>query len=204
MQDFYPVKAEQQNERIACDAEKYQSMYQYSCDNPVDFWDTQGDRLDWVRRYTRDAVMDVKYDKDDVSIRWYHDGILNVCYNCVDRHVRDKGGQTAIIWEGDDPNQSRHITYLELYREVNKFANVLKSLGVKRGDRVTIYMPMIPEAAYSMLACARIGAVHSVVFGGFSANALADRIDNCESDYVITADESKRGGKTIPVKKHGG
>ena len=199
MQDFYPAKAPQ-NQRTLCDADTYQKMYQHSVTDPIDFWDAQGDRLDWMRRYSRDAVMDTSYQPGNVNIRWYHDGILNVCYNCVDRHVKNRAGQTAIIWEGDDPNKSRHITYLELFYEVSKFANVLKEIGVKRGDRVTIYMPMVLEAAYAMLACARIGAIHSVVFGGFSANALADRIDNCESDFVITADESIRGGKTIPLK----
>ncbi len=200
LEEFYPVKSDQQNEDILCDAKTYQSLYQHSMNDPVAFWDKQGERLDWIRRYTPDAVMDYSFDKKNVGIRWYHDGILNVCYNCVDRHVKDKAGQTAIIWEGDDPQNSRHITYLELYHEVNKFANVLKEMGVKRGDRVTIYMPMIPEAAYAMLACARIGAVHSVVFAGFSANALQGRIDDCKSDYVITADEGIRGGKAIALK----
>ncbi len=199
LEEFYPVQ--RKDGRTSCDAETYQQMYQHSIEDPAGFWDKQGDRLDWIRRYSSDAVMDCNYDKNNLGVRWYHDGVLNVCYNCVDRHVKNRAGQTAIIWEGDDPTKSRHITYLELYHEVNKFGNVLKNIGVKRGDRVTLYMPMIPEAAYAMLACARIGAVHSVVFGGFSATALAGRIDDCDSDFVITADESIRGGKTVPLKK---
>ena len=138
---------------------------------------------------------------DDVHIKWYADGVLNVSANCIDRHLAERGDQVAIIWEGDDPTQDKKITYNELHQEVSRFANVLKSQGVKKGDVVTLYMPMIPEAAYAMLACARIGAIHSVIFGGFSADAIAGRIVDCASNTVITADEGIRGGKTIPLKE---
>ncbi|HCL49324.1 MAG TPA: acetyl-coenzyme A synthetase, partial [Rhodobiaceae bacterium] len=177
---------------------QYQEMYQASLDDPDAFWAEHGQRLDWMRPYTK--VKNTHYGKDDVSIKWYEDGTLNACVNCVDRHLADKGDQTAIIWEGDEPDQDAKITYQELHDEVCRFANVLKAQGVKKGDRVTIYMPMIPEASYAMLACARIGAVHSVVFGGFSPDALAGRILDCDSTCVITADEGVRGGKKIPLK----
>lgn len=177
---------------------QYQEMYQASLDDPDAFWAEHGQRLDWMRPYTK--VKNTHYGKDDVSIKWYEDGTLNACVNCVDRHLADKGDQTAIIWEGDEPDQDAKITYQELHDEVCRFANVLKTQGVKKGDRVTIYMPMIPEASYAMLACARIGAVHSVVFGGFSPDALAGRILDCDSTCVITADEGVRGGKKIPLK----
>jgi len=176
----------------------YFAMYQRSIEDDEAFWAEQGKRIDWIKPFTK--VKDVSYQKDDLHIRWYYDGTLNVSANCIDRHLQDKADQVAIIWEGDDPSVSKHITYRQLHQEVCKFANVLKKLNVGKGDRVTLYMPMIPEAAYAMLACARIGAIHSVVFGGFSAEALAGRIIDCESKLVITADVSKRGGKQIPLK----
>ena len=162
------------------------------------FWNKHGKRIDWIKPYTK--IKNTKYSKEDVSIKWYEDGTLNACWNCVDRHLEEYGDQIAIIWEGDEPDQSANITYKQLHEEVCLFANTLKANGVRKGDRVTIYMPMIPEAAYAMLACARIGAVHSVVFGGFSPEALAGRILDCESTCVITADEGVRGGKKIPLK----
>ena len=177
---------------------KYQEMYRRSIEDPVAFWGEQGKRLDWIKPYT--IVKDASFGPGGVSIRWYEDGTLNACANCVDRHLETRGDQTAIIWEGDDPKEDAAITYRELHEQVSKFGNVLKNLGVKKGDRVTIYMPMIPEAAYAMLACARIGAVHSVVFGGFSPDSLAGRIEDCRSNFVITADEGIRGGRTIPLK----
>ena len=180
------------------DNETYQAMYAESISDPEGFWDKHGMRIDWIKPYTK--IKSTHYSKEDVSIKWYEDGTLNACWNCVDRHLDDHGDQTAIIWEGDEPDQSANITYRQLYEEVCLFANTLKANGVQKGDRVTIYMPMIPEAAYAMLACARIGAVHSVVFGGFSPEALAGRILDCESTCVITADEGVRGGKKIPLK----
>ena len=180
------------------DDARYQAMYKESIEDPDGFWDKHGKRLDWMTPYTK--VKNTHYGKDDVSIKWYEDGTLNACVNCVDRHLDTRGNDTAIIWEGDEPTQDAHISYTQLHEEVCRFANVLKAQGVKKGDRVTIYMPMIPEATYAMLACARIGAVHSVVFGGFSPDALAGRIRDCESTCVITADEGVRGGKKIPLK----
>ena len=177
---------------------QYFEMYQQSIDDNEAFWAEQGKRIDWIKPYTK--VKDVSFAKEDLHINWYSDGTLNVCANCVDRHLENKADQTAIIWEGDNPEVSKHISYRELHREVSRFANVLKKLGVVKGDRVTLYMPMIPEATYAMLACTRIGAVHSVVFGGFSAEALAGRIIDCKSKLVITADFSNRGGKKIPLK----
>ena len=180
------------------DDETYQAMYAESIADPESFWNKHGKRIDWIKPYTK--IKNTKYSKEDVSIKWYEDGTLNACWNCVDRHLEDYGDQIAIIWEGDEPDQSANITYKQLHEEVCLFANTLKANGVRKGDRVTIYMPMIPEAAYAMLACARIGAVHSVVFGGFSPEALAGRILDCESTCVITADEGVRGGKKIPLK----
>ena len=180
------------------DDEKYQAMYAESIADPESFWNKHGKRIDWIKPYTK--IKNTKYSKEDVSIKWYEDGTLNACWNCVDRHLEEYGDQIAIIWEGDEPDQSANITYKQLHEEVCLFANTLKANGVRKGDRVTIYMPMIPEAAYAMLACARIGAVHSVVFGGFSPEALAGRILDCESTCVITADEGVRGGKKIPLK----
>jgi acetyl-CoA synthetase len=176
----------------------YRAMHASACADPEAFWGVHGRRLDWIKPYTK--VKDTSFNEADFRIRWYGDGVLNVSANCIDRHLGARGDQIAIIWEGDDPSQSKHITYRELHAEVCRFANVLKAQAVKRGDRVTIYMPMIPEAAYAMLACARIGAIHSVVFGGFSPESLANRIKDCNSKCVITADEGVRGGKIIPLK----
>ena len=176
----------------------YEKMYAESVSDPDAFWGDHGRRIDWMKPYSK--VKNTNYGKDNVSIKWYEDGTLNACVNCVDRHLAARGDQTAIIWEGDEPDQDARISYTQLHEEVCRFANVLKSRGVKKGDRVTIYMPMIPEATFAMLACARIGAVHSVVFGGFSPEALAGRILDCESNCVITADEGIRGGKKIPLK----
>ena len=176
----------------------YQAMYDASVADPDAFWAEHGKRIDWIKPYSQ--VSDVSYDKADLHISWFGDGTLNAAANCLDRHLASRGTQTAIIWEGDDPADSRHISYAELHEEVCKFANVLKAEGAKKGDRITIYMPMIPEATVAMLACARIGAVHSVVFGGFSPDALAGRIQDCDSNMVITADEGLRGGRPVPLK----
>ena len=186
--------------RAFVDNGKYLDLYKASVADPVAFWREHGKRVDWVKPYTR--IKDVSFDANNLHIRWYEDGALNVSANCIDRHLATRGDQTAIIWEGDDPKESKHITYRQLHAEVCRFANVLKANGVKQGDRVTIYLPMIPEAAYAMLACARIGAVHSVVFGGFSPDSLAGRILDCTSNVVITADEGLRGGKTVPLKQN--
>ena len=184
--------------RAHATAESYQDMYQRSVSDPDAFWAEEGKRIDWIKPYTQ--ISDVSYNKPDVHIKWFADGTLNAAANCLDRHLATRGDQTAIIWEGDDPNESKHITYKELHAEVSRFANVLKSRGVKKGDRVTIYMPMIPEAAVAMLAVVRIGAVHSIVFGGFSPEALAGRIQDCDSTCLITADEGVRGGRAVPLK----
>ncbi|MCY4140093.1 MAG: AMP-binding protein, partial [Rhodobacteraceae bacterium] len=169
------------------DAGRYAEMYGHSVDDPVSFWGEHGKRVDWIQPYSR--VKEVSYGWPEVSIRWYDDGILNVCANCVDRHLPARSGQTAIIWEGDTPGTERHISYRELHEQVCRLANVYKSLGVRKGDRIVLYMPMIPEAAYAMLASARIGAVHSVVFGGFSPEALASRIQDCGASLVGRDDE---------------
>ncbi len=196
--EVYPVRPEWA-ERAWITREQYEEMYRRSVEDPEGFWAEQARRfVTWYREPTK--IKDVSYRRPDVHIRWFWDGELNACYNCVDRHLETRGDQVAIIWEGDDPAKDRRITYRELHREVSKLANVLKSLGVGRGDRVTIYMPMIPEVAYAMLACARIGAIHSVVFGGFSADSLADRINDARAKLVITADEGIRGGRRIPLK----
>jgi acetyl-CoA synthetase len=179
------------------DEAAYFRLYEQSIADPAKFWGEQGKRLHWIKPYTK--VKDVDFT-GDIRIRWYHDGTLNVAANCLDRHLATRADRTAIIWEGDSPNEQRHISYGEAYEEVCRLANVLKSRGVKKGDRVTIYMPMIPEATFAMLACARIGAVHSVVFGGFSPESLVGRIQDCESNCVITADEGLRGGRKIPLK----
>ena len=195
--DLYPVPA-----GVAAaahvDRATYDEMYRRSVEDPEGFWGEHGKRIDWFKPYTK--VKDVSYAKEDLHIRWFEDGTTNAAHNCLDRHLADRGDQTAIIWEGDDPADSKHITYRELHGEVCKFANVLKAQGVKKGDRITLYLPMIPEAAVAMLACARIGAVHSIVFGGFSPEALAGRIDGCDSKLVITADEGLRGGRKVPLK----
>jgi acetyl-CoA synthetase len=179
---------------------QYEAAYAQSVNDPDGYWAGEAARLDWIKPFTK--VKNVNWDPDNLSIKWFEDGALNVSANCIDRHLGQRADQTAIIWEGDDPGDSKHITYKQLHEEVCKFANVLKARGVKKGDRVTIYMPMIPEAAYAMLACSRIGAVHSVVFGGFSPDSLAGRIVDCDSKVVITADEGVRGGKAVPLKKN--
>ncbi|EHI48249.1 acetate--CoA ligase [SAR116 cluster alpha proteobacterium HIMB100] len=179
-------------------ADGYQTAYAQSLSDNEAFWAEHGKRIDWIKPYTK--ISDVSYTKSDVHIKWYEDGTLNASANCLDRHLATKGDQTAILWEGDDPADAKHITYAELHEEVCRFANALKARGVKKGDRVTIYMPMVPEAAVAMLACTRIGAIHSVVFGGFSPDALAGRIQDCASTVVITADEGIRGGRPIPLK----
>ena len=178
--------------------EGYQKAYAESLSDPDAFWAEHGKRIDWIQPYTK--ISDVSYDKPDVHIKWYEDGTLNASANCLDRHLETKGDKTAILWEGDDPADAKHITFKELHAQVCRFANALKARGVNKGDRVTIYMPMVPEAAVAMLACARIGAIHSVVFGGFSPDALAGRIKDCGSTVVITADEGIRGGRPIPLK----
>ncbi len=186
-------------ERAFIDKAAYEKLYQKSIEKPDKFWGKEGERIDWIKPYTK--VKNTSFDYPNVSIKWYEDGTLNVAANCIDRHLKKRGKQTAIIFEPDDPNApSLHITYRELYENVCKLANVLKANGVKRGDRVTIYLPMIPEAAYAMLACARIGAIHSVVFGGFSPDSLAGRIEDCGSKLLITADEGVRGGRKVPLK----
>ena len=179
---------------------KYEEMYKESISNPIKFWGEHGKRIDWIKNYEK--VRDFSYDQKNLYIKWFEDGTLNASYNCIDRHLKNNGNKTAIIWEGDNPDEQKSITFNELYKNVCKFANVLKKLGAKKGDRITIYMPMIPEAAYAMLACTRIGAIHSVVFGGFSPEALAGRIEDCNSNLIITADEGIRGGKTIPLKQN--
>ena len=194
---IFDVPAEISANALVDDA-KYQQMYAASIDDPEQFWGAHGKRLDWMSPYSK--VKNTHYGKHDVSIKWYEDGTLNASVNCIDRHLQKRGDQVAIIWEGDEPSDDAKITYRQLHEEVCRFANVLKARQVKKGDRVTIYMPMIPEATYAMLACARIGAVHSVVFGGFSPDALAGRILDCESTCIITADEGVRGGKIIPLK----
>ena len=192
----YPVPAEWAKSALVDEA-GYRAMYQRSIDDPNGFWAEQGKRLDWIRPFTK--VKNTSFNAP-VSIKWYEDGTLNVSANCLDRHLATRGDQVAIIWEGDDPSVSRKITYRELHAEVCRFANVLKDMGARKGDRVTIYMPMIPEAAVAMLACARIGAIHSVVFGGFSPDSLAGRITDCHSELIITADEGLRAGRKIPLK----
>ena len=184
--------------RAFIDQAKYREMYAASVADPDKFWAEQAMRVDWIKPFTK--VKNTSFAPDNVSIKWFEDGTLNLAYNCVDRHLAKRGDQTAIIWEGDDPKDSRTVTYRQLHAEVCRFANVLKAQGVKKGDRVTIYLPMIVEAAYAMLACARIGAIHSVVFGGFSPDSIAGRIDDCKSTVVVTADEGLRGGRKIPLK----
>ncbi|MDC7788631.1 acetate--CoA ligase [Rhodoplanes sp. TEM] len=186
------------SKRAYLDDAAYQEMYQRSISDPNGFWAEHGKRIDWFKPFTK--VKNTSYDPHNVSIKWFEDGTTNVAHNCIDRHLATRGDQVAIIWEGDDPKDDRKITYRELHAEVSRFANVLKARGVKKGDRVTIYLPMIPEAAVAMLACARIGAVHSVVFGGFSPDSLAGRIEDAKSSVVITADEGVRGGRKVPLK----
>ncbi len=195
---FQPSDALAKNAHI--DADGYQALYAESIADPNAFWAKHGNRIDWIKPYSQ--VSNVSYDAKNLHINWFADGSLNAAANCLDRHLAERGDQTAIIWEGDEPDQQRHISYRELHEDVCKFANVLKANGAKKGDRITVYMPMIPEAAIAMLACVRIGAVHSVVFGGFSPDALAGRIQDCESNMVITADEGVRGGRPIPLKSN--
>jgi len=178
---------------------KYQKKYNLSVKENEKFWKKEGKRISWIKPYTK--IKDVKYSKEDVKIRWFYDGTLNASTNCVDRHLKKNGKKTAIIWVGDDPSDSKKISYKELHKNVCKTANGLKSIGIKKGDRVTIYLTMIPELAYIMLACARIGAIHSIIFGGFSPDSIATRINDCESEFLITADEGVRGGKIIPLKQ---
>jgi acetyl-CoA synthetase len=194
---LYPVRPEVAATTLTDEA-TYKAMYQQSVVNPDGFWREQAQRLDWIKPFT--AVKQTSFDDHRVDIKWFADGTLNVAYNCLDRHLEERGDSIAIIWEGDDPSESRNITYRELHAEVCKFANALRGQDVHRGDVVTIYMPMIPEAVVAMLACARIGAIHSVVFGGFSPEALAGRIIDCQSKVVITADEGLRGGKKTAMK----
>ena len=194
---IYDVPAEWRKRAFVDDA-KYKEMYDRSIKDPNGFWAEQAKRIDWIKPFSK--VKNTSYDPHNVSIKWFEDGTLNVSYNCVDRHLAKRGDQTALLWEGDDPKDDRKLTYKQLHAEVCRFANVLKARGVKKGDRVTIYLPMITETAVAMLACARIGAIHSVVFGGFSPDSLAGRIDDCKSDVVITADEGVRGGRKIPLK----
>jgi acetyl-CoA synthetase len=195
----YPVTPEWAS-RAWLDDAKYKALYQQSVTEPDVFWGENGRRIDWIKPYTK--VKTTNFGPGDVSIKWYEDGTLNVAANCIDRHLATRGDQLAIIWEGDDPTQGETITYKQLYERVCKFANVLKANGVKKGDRVTLYLPMIPEAAYAMLACARLGAIHSVVFAGFSPDSLAGRIEDAGSTFIVTADEGLRGGKTVPLKKN--
>ena len=194
---IYPVSAEWAQRAFINEA-RYKDMYARSLADPEGFWGEQGKRIDWMTPFTK--VKNTSFDPHNVSIKWYEDGVTNAAFNCVDRHLPTRANQTAIIFEGDDPSDSRHITYQELHEQVCRFANVLKAHGVKKGDRVTIYLPMIPEAAYAMLACARIGAAHSVVFGGFSPDSLAGRIEDASTDVLITADEGLRGGRKVPLK----
>jgi acetyl-CoA synthetase len=194
---IHPVPAEWKTRAYVNEA-RYKEMYAASIANPDAFWAEQAKMLDWYKAPTK--IKNTSYAPDNVSIKWFEDGILNVAYNCIDRHLKTRANQVAIIWEGDEPTDDKTITYQQLHDEVCRMANILRLRNVKKGDRVTIYMPMIPEAAYAMLACARIGAIHSVVFGGFSPDSLAGRIEDCKSNVVITADEGVRGGRKIPLK----
>ena len=185
-------------EGAAVDDAGYEAMYRASVEDPAAFWGEHGKRIDWMQPYR--TVKNTSFEPGQVSIKWFEDGTTNVSHNCIDRHLATRGDKTAIIWEGDDPGESRHITYRQLHAEVCRMANVLRNRGVAKGDRVTIYLPMIPEAAYAMLACARLGAIHSIVFGGFSPDSLAGRIEGCASRVVITADEGLRGGRKVALK----
>ncbi|RZW07270.1 MAG: acetate--CoA ligase [Rhodobacteraceae bacterium] len=190
---------EEMSKKAHADRAKYDAMYKQSVEDPEGFWGEHGNRIDWIQPFTK--VKNTSFAPGNIDIRWFEDGTLNVAANCIDRHLKTRGDQTAIIWEPDDPNvEAQHITYKQLHRQVSRFANVLKELGVEKGDRVVLYMPMIPEAAYAMLATARIGAIHSVVFGGFSPDALAARVNQCDAKLVVTADEAPRGGRNTPLK----
>ena len=195
---YYPDLTNSKSFKI--DNNKYKEMYQESISNPEEFWRKMGNRIDWITPFSK--VKNTSFSHDNVSIKWYEDGSLNVSYNCIDRHLEKNRDKVAIIWESDEPSLSKNITYGELYKQVCRLSNIYKELGVNKGDRVILYMPMIPEAAYAMLACARIGAVHSVVFGGFSPEALASRITDCGASLVVTADEGPRGGKSVPLKEN--
>ena len=196
---IYDVPAEWTTRAFVDDA-KYNEMYARSISDSNGFWAEQAKRLNWSHAPTK--IENTSFAPGKISIKWFEDGVLNAAYNCIDRHLPKRANQTAIIWEGDDPSQSKHISYQELHDEVCKMANVLRNRNVGKGDRVTIYLPMIPEAAYAMLACARIGAIHSVVFAGFSPDSLAQRITDCKSKIIITADEGLRGGKKVPLKNN--
>ncbi|MFL4997653.1 MAG: acetate--CoA ligase, partial [Microvirga sp.] len=194
---IYDVPAEWTHRAYLDDA-GYRAKYEASIRNPEAFWAEEAKRIHWFKPPTR--IKNTNFGPDNVAIRWFEDGVTNVAYNCVDRHLHTRGDQVAIIWEGDDPSESKTITYRELHAEVCRMANIMRNRGVEKGDRVTIYMPMIPEAAYAMLACARLGAIHSVVFGGFSPDSLASRIQDAKTAFVITADEGLRGGRKVPLK----
>jgi acetyl-CoA synthetase len=195
---FPPSNAFAANAHI--NASKYTEMYAASIADPDAFWREHGKRVDWIKPFS--ITKNVNFNHPDVSIKWFEDGVLNVSANCIDRHLETRGEQIAIIWEGDNPNDSKHVTYREMHTQVCKMANVYKNLGVSKGDRVVLYMPMIPEAAYAMLACARIGAVHSIVFAGFSPEALAARVNGCKASLVVTADEAPRGGRNTALKSN--
>jgi acetyl-CoA synthetase len=193
----FPMPAALKN-NARLDAATYQDMYDKSIKDPEGFWSEHGKRITWFTPYTQ--IKNTQFSKNKVQIEWFRDGTLNACYNCVDRHLPERADKTAVIWEGDSVDEQKHITYRELHEQVCKFANGLKKLGVTKGDRVAIYMPMVPEAAYAMLACARLGAIHSVIFAGFSPNAIADRVNDCEAKVIITANEGRRGGKNVALK----
>ncbi len=197
MSDVYPVNPELAA-KAHVDNEKYLEMYKQSVDDPNAFWGEHGKRIDWFKPYTK--VKNTSFDTHNVDIRWFEDGTTNAAYNCLDRHLETRGDQVAIIWEGDDPSESENITYKDLHARVSKLANAMKARGIGKGDRVCLYLPMIPEAAVAMLACARIGAIHAIVFGGFSPDALADRLEGCEAKCLITSDEGLRGGRKVPLK----
>ena len=200
MSDEKIFKIKNEWTKEACvNSREYEKKYKESVNENEIFWDKEGKRIDWIKQYTK--IKDVKFSDKEVIIKWFYDGTLNASVNCIDRHLDSKRDKVAIIWEGDDPNVSKKITYKELHNNVCRAANGLKKIGIKKGDRVTIYLTMIPELAYVMLACARIGAIHSIIFGGFSAESIAGRIKDCESNFIITADEGIRGGKTIQLKR---
>jgi acetyl-CoA synthetase len=195
--DVFPVSAEW-SKRAFINRDSYDRLYAEAASDPEGFWRREAQRIDWIKPFSR--VKETSFHEADFGIKWFADGVLNISANCLDRHLASRGSDIAILWEGDDPSESRKITYAELHADVCRFANVLKSNGVRKGDRVTLYLPMIPEAAVAMLACTRIGAIHSIVFAGFSPDALANRIQDCDSRLIVTADEGLRGGKTIPLK----